>query len=151
MKACGPLDFIKMLLPPINLFRDDFVTEFDLHRFRDYLYENSGNSGNENSNIGSSGMTGPLLMDLIIKEGGEGNEQDLEPFDLALLKPLQNLPPGKIPGMTFDSEGAHKITQPLSIFSFPATAITTSSTGNSPKRRKIDTNQQNQNITIQHF
>lgn len=139
-----------MLLPPTNLFRDDFVTEFDLHRFRDYLYENSGNE-NVQIGIGFSGTTGPLLMDVLMKEGGEGNEQDLEPFDSALLKPLQSLPPGKIPGITFDSEAAHKITQPLSIFSLPATTITTSSTGNSPKRRKIDTNQQNQNITIQHF
>jgi hypothetical protein len=135
-----------MLLPPTNLFRDDFVTEYDLHRFRDYLFENSSY---ENIQMGSLGMTGPLLMDVLMKEGGEGNEQDLEPFDPALLKPLQNLPPGKIPGITFDSEAALKITQPLSIFSLPAATITTSSSGNSPKRRKIDTNQQN--ITIQHF
>lgn len=137
-----------MLLPPstTNLFRDDFVTEYDLHRFRDYLYENSGN---ENVQVSSSGTSGPLLMDVLMKEGGEGNEQDLEPFDPALLKPLQSLPPGKIPGILFDSEAVNKITQPLSIFSLPATTITTTSAGNSPKRRKIDTSQQN--ITIQHF
>lgn len=136
-----------MLLPPTNLFRDDFIAEYDLHRFRDYLYENSVN---ENVQTSSSGTTGPLLMDVLMKEGSEGNEQDLEPFDPALLKPLQNLPPGKIPGISFDPEAAHKNNQPLSIFSLPATtSITTSSAGNSPKRRKIDTNQQN--ITIRHF
>lgn len=133
-----------MLLP--NLFRDDFISEFDLHRFHNYLYENSG----ETAQTCFTGATGPLLMDVLMKEGGEGNEQDLEPFDAALLKPLQSLPPGKLPGINFDSEAANRFNQPLSIFSLPATTITASSIGNSPKRRKIDTNQQ-QNITIQHF
>jgi hypothetical protein len=134
-----------MLLPPANLFRDDFLAEFDLQRFRDYLFENSGSE----SSVQAAVSMGPLLMDVLMKEGGEGNEQDLEPFDPALLKPLQTLPPGKIPGIAFDPEtSAHKSSQPLSIFSLPATTLT-SSAGNSPKRRKLDTSQQN--ITIQHF
>ena len=135
-----------MLFPlPVNLFQDDCVRKLDLHRFRDFLFENY-----TEKSINSASSGGPLLMDILMKEGGEGNEQDLEPFPSTLLKPLQSLPPGKLPGVLLDPE-ALKSTLPTSIFSSTSTstATPTVSIGNSPKRRKIDNNQQN--ITIQHF
>lgn len=131
-----------MLLPPsTNLFLDDCINELDLHRLRDFLYENTGLT-----TINPQESAGTLLMDILLK--AEGNEQDLGPFDSELLRPLQALPPGKLPGINFDSSA---FTLPTSIFSLPS--ATTGSPGNSPKRRKFDTNQQthNQNITIQHF
>ena len=66
-----------MLLPPTNLFLYDFVTEYDLHRFREYLYENSSNSGTENVHTSVMKTTGPLLMDILMKEGGEGKIKEL--------------------------------------------------------------------------
>ena len=127
----------------INLFRDDCIRELDLHRFRDFLLENHVETGKSSTNSSA----GPLIMDILMKDGGEGNEQDLEPFDPALLKPLQNLPPGKLPGISFDAE-SQKLNLPTSIFSSISTLMA-SSAGNSPKRRKVDPSQQN--ITIQHF
>jgi hypothetical protein len=130
-----------MLLPPtVNLFRDDCLSELDLHRFRGFLFENApvGVSSNAPTNV---------LMDVVMPS--DGNEQDLEPFDPAMLKPLQSLPPGKLPGINFEiATGEDKI--PSSIFSSNAAlSLSNASTGNSPKRRKIDPSQQN--ITIQHF
>lgn len=131
-----------MLLPPsTNLFVDDCIRELDLHRFRDFLYENTGLVASS-----SHEPTGTLLMDILMKD--EGNEQDLGPFDTDLLEPLQSLPPGKLPGINFDASAS---SLPSSIFSLPS--ATSGSPGNSPKRCKIDTSHQaqTQNITIQHF
>ena len=138
-----------MLLPlSTNLFTDDCIRELDLQRFREFLYENAGAAASasiQQETLGT-GPTGPLLMDILMKD--EGNEQDLGPFDSDLLRPLQALPPGKLPGINFDTTVS---ALPTSIFSLPS--IASGSPGNSPKRRKIDTAQQSQpqNITIQHF
>lgn len=131
-----------MLFPlPVNLFQDDCIRKLDLHRFRDFLFENYTEQSTSSASSGGS-----LLMDILMKEGGESNEQDLAS---SLLKPLQYLPPGKLPGVLLDPETL-KSTLPTSIFSSTSAsaATPTVSIGNSPKRRKID-NQQN--ITIQHF
>lgn len=136
-----------MLLPlPVNLFEDDCIRKLDLHRFRDYLFGNFTETCT--SSVFPSSSSSSLLVDILMKEGLEGNEQDLEPFPPALLKPLQSLPPGKLPGLLLDPE-AFKTTLPTSIFSSTSPATLIASIGNSPKRRKIDNNQQN--ITIQHF
>lgn len=139
--------FILMLLPPsINLFRDDCIHELDLQRIRDFLYENTGNPSVTANPQESSGTSTTVLMDILRKD--EGNEQELIPFSQDLLKPLQNLPPGKLPGVNFD---ASLVSLPTSIFS---SSSLTGSPGNSPKRRKLDTAQQSsqhQNVTIQHF
>jgi len=125
------------------LFLDDCIHELDLHRFRDFLYENTGTTTSGSSH---QEPTGTLLMDILMKD--EGNEQDLEPFDSNLLRPLQALPPGKLPGISFDASAS---TLPTSIFSLPS--ATSGSSDNSPKRLKLDTSpqSQHQNITIQHF
>ena len=89
-------------------------------------------------------------MDIIRKDEG-GNEQDLKPLDPVLLKPLQNLPPGKLPGVSFDPSEA-SVKPPTSIFNpetMRAAAAANLSAGNSPKRRRIDSSPQN--VTIQHF
>ena len=148
-KETHPLILLRMLLPPsVNLFLDDCIHELDLHRFRDFLYDNTGTTTTGSSPLESSrtSNSGPLLMDILMKD--EGNEQDLGPFDSDLLRPLQALPPGKLPGINLDAS-AHVI--PTSIFSLPYAA--SGSSGNSPKRRKIDASLQSlhQNITIQHF
>lgn len=63
-----------MLFPlPVNLFQDDCIRKLDLHRFRDFLFENYTE---KNTNSASSG--GPLIMDILMKENGEGNEQDID-------------------------------------------------------------------------
>lgn len=134
-----------MLLPPsTNLFLDDCIHELDLNRLREFLYENTTASLTTANPHESAGT---FLMDVLMKD--EGNEQDLGPFDSDLLRPLQALPPGKLPGINFD---ASAFTLPTSIFSLPS-ATSGSSPGNSPKRRKIETSPQThpQNITIQHF
>lgn len=141
-----------MLLPPsVNAFRDDCIHELDLQRFREFLFEQCASS---TVLATAAPATSNVLLDVVMRGGEEGNEQDLEPFDQTLLKPLQSLPPGKLPGINFDLETAQKI--PSSIFSLSIantgtnTNVNSSSSGNSPKRRKIDPQQQ-QNVTIQHF
>ena len=134
-----------MLLPPsTNLFIDDCIHELDLHRLREFLYENTGTCTNVLPVQQESRTT---LMDIIMKN--EGEEQDLKPFDPNFLKPLQALPPGKLPGINFDPSAASLPTSIFSLSSSSTSAAVSGSPGNSPKRRKIDTSQQN--ITIQHF
>lgn len=136
-----------MLLPPsINLFRDDCVNELDLQRFREFLFATTPTTA-RNGTVGKGDAPTNVLMEVVAQDG---NEQDLLPFDSTLLKPLQSLPPGKLPGINFDAETDAKL--PTSIFSFDRTANLNSSAGNSPKRRKLDQQQQQQqNFTIQHF
>ena len=142
----------------VNLFRDDCINELDLNRFRDFLFSefevvvvnNTTNANNTNNtyNTNSTNTSVSNVLFEIVMRGAEGNEQDLEAFDSNLLKPLQSLPPGRLPGINFDSEAAQRI--PSSIFSTTTNTNTNSSIGNSPKRRKLE-QQNQQNFTIQHF
>jgi hypothetical protein len=106
-----------------------------LQRFRHFLFDAAADFAVDDV------APEPALLEIVMKE--DGIEQDLLPFPQNLLKPLQNLPAGRLPGISIEAE-TRKSTLPSSIFTLDA------SLGNSPKRRKID-HQSSQNITIKHF
>lgn len=133
-----------MLIPPsLNLFKDDYVTELDLQRFKDYLFDNSQEGTQTAQTPSLDPVDSTSLMKMILKED-EANEVPLEAFPLSLLKPLQNLPPGRLPGVNLDAETRKSSLPP------PFLPETQNSSGNSPKRRRID-HSSPQNVTIQHF
>lgn len=154
-----------MLHPSFNIFRDNCIFEFDLQRLQDYLTETHTPSSSASSTTRPSNSSAHLMY--IVREA-DLIEQGLEPFDPALLKPLQSLPPGKLPGNLVSSaiytnsdlpilfqngfagsSAANTNTATNSLLPGKQSASSTDSSPNSPKKRKVDSSQQN--ITIQHF
>jgi hypothetical protein len=132
-----------MLIPPAcNPFVDDCFDALDLNRFRNFINENFNEPSSTSVSTSTSMSPSSLLMDIVRRDEG-ANEQDLKHFHPDLLKPLQHLPPGKLPGVAFDPTTSTN-SLPTSIFS------SSFASGNSPKRRKV-TSSSPQNITIQHF